>query len=117
MWIKLYGLLCWWLIDLYAGRLQCKGVLKISITLMFRVHSLNPILGDFEGIFHVSIATYGKSHVVYYVGGLMAYILADLSENGCLKYQLIWCAGSIAMNPMLGDFEGIFHVSISVNAK
>ena len=40
-------------------------------------------------------------------------MLADFSAKGCSKYQLLWCAGSIATNPILGDFEGIFHVSIA----
>ena len=40
-------------------------------------------------------------------------MLADFSAKGCLKYQLLWCAGSIAINPILVDFEDIFHVSIA----
>ena len=40
-------------------------------------------------------------------------MLADFSAKGCLKYKLLWCAGSIAMNPILVDFEDIFHVSIA----
>ena len=43
----------------------------------------------------------------------MAYMLADFSANGWLKYQLLWYAESIATNSMLGEFENIFHVSIA----
>ena len=113
MWIELCGLLCWWLIDLYACRLQCKGVLKISKLWCAGSIAMNPILGEFEGIFHVSIATCRYSYVLYNAGDMLAYMLADFSEKGCLKYQLLLCAGSIATNPILGDFEGIFNVPIA----
>ena len=115
MWIELCGSLCWWLIDLYAGRLQCKKVLNILKLWCAGSIAINPILGEFEGIFHVSIVTCVQSYVFYYVGNMLAYMLADFSANGCVKYQLLWCAGSISTNPILSDFEGIFHVSIATS--
>ena len=78
---------------------SAKECLKYQLLWYVGSISTNPILGDFEGIFHVSIATCGYSHVVYLVGGMLAYMLADFSANECLKYQLLWCAGFIATTP------------------
>ena len=73
----------------------------------------NMFFGWIEEIFHVSIAMCRYIYVLYNAGDMPAYMLADFSEKGCLKYQLLLCAGSIATNPILGDFEGIFNVPIA----
>ena len=44
MWIELCGLLCWWLIDLYAGRLLVQRGAQNIKTLVCRVHSHEPNL-------------------------------------------------------------------------
>ena len=107
MWIEPCALLCWWHAGLYAGRLQCKWVAKISITLVCRVHSHKPHLRWFlEHIpcihSHMWIEPCGL--LSWYLGGMSAYMWADFSAKGCPQYPFLWCAGSIATHPILGDF-------------
>ena len=69
---------------------SAKGCLKYQLLWCAGSIAMNPILGDFEDILYVSIATCGYSNVIYYVSGMLAYMLADCSANGWLKYQLLW---------------------------
>ena len=89
IWMEPCGLLCWWHDGHYAGRLQCIGVPKISISLVYRVHRHKPHFW----CFHVTIAI---DHVVYYIGSMLAYMQVDFSVKGCPKYPWQWCAGYIA---------------------
>ena len=50
----------------------------------------------------------------YYLGGMLAHMQADFGAKACSKYQLLWSAGSNTNNPILGIFEGIFHVTVYI---
>ena len=78
MWIEPCGLLSWWDVSLYVGRLQCKRVPTISITLVGRVHSHTPYFRWFLGFIscvhsHMCIEPCGLlswCHVGLYLGRL-----------------------------------------------